>query len=202
MTSDIVCYESHILPSAQRDIKKLPSIDLKKSILNTCTDELETNPRPHGYEPVKGQEGRKDLYPVYSEDRKYRIIYCILDRIRAVIIVSVRRRNEGSYKDIPTKSLSDKLKEIEAQVKAMVPLIRDVAGQIGSHWMSNLNDNQVRCLEIGIKAIRENRGSASSAAKYVNDVISVDESVKTIAKGMTRLLKEMEKREAFLTMHS
>lgn len=187
-----MCFETHFLPSAQRDIKKLPSRDLRTSIVKTCLDELEENPRPYGYYTVKGQ---KDLYPVYSEDGKYRIIYSILDHVRAVIIVGVRLRNEGTYKDIPTKSLSDKIKLLESQVKVMVPLIRKLAGRIGIQWVSNLNDTQIRSLEIAIRVIKEGRGSCT--AERIRKLLCVEEDVQTVANDMARLLKEMEEHGAF-----
>jgi len=193
LTSDLVLRISH---TASRPAgHKATPIERSASIhIQDRTDELEENPRPYGYRPVKKH---KNLFRVHSNDGNYRIIYSILDHVRVVIIVTVRGKKKGTYKDIPTKGLSDKIKLLEAQVKVMVPLIRVLGSQIGIDWVSDLNDNQVRCLEIGIKAIREDRGSASSTAERISEIIRVKEDVQTIAKGLTRLLKEMEKFGAF-----
>ncbi len=118
-----------------------------------------------------------------------------VDHVRAVIIISIRRRNEGTYKDIPTKSLSDKTTTLEAQMKAMVPLIKDLAGRMGIEWVSQLSDNHIRCLEIGIKVMREKRGSCT--AERIEEIISIKEDVRTIATDMRRLLKKIEKHRAF-----
>ncbi len=183
-------YESHILPHAQRDIGKLPSREIQESVLKTCTDELEENPRPHGHLPVKGVKGNTDLYRVYSHDRKFRIIYGIEDDLRAVIIVAVRRRNEGTYSDTPVKSLSNKVVEIARQLKAMLPFIRDIAGEIGIEWASKLDDGQTRCVHIGIKAIKESRKPLLVVAEKIKETIKVNENAKTIARDMKRLIQK------------
>lgn len=72
------------------------------------------NPRPYGCQRVKEQ---KDVYRVYSEDGNYRIIYSVQDHLQAVIIMFVRRRKEDTYKNIPVESLSDKIKQLEKQLK-------------------------------------------------------------------------------------
>ncbi len=80
------------------------------SILKTCTDDLEANPRPGGYEHV---EGYHDVFRVYSEDRNYRIIYSIQEHLQAVIVMSVRRRGESTYKKLPIKSLKAMIQDLE-----------------------------------------------------------------------------------------
>ncbi len=186
-----MCYESHILPSAQRDIKKLPSKAIQESIFKTCTDMLEEDPRPYGYEPVQGVKGKTDLYRVYSDDRKFRIIYSIEDSLRAVIIVAIRRKNEGTYKKAPVKSLSDKVKEITQQLRVNLPLIRNLAVEMGIEWISELNDSQMRCLDIGIKMIKDGRSPASLIAEKIKETIKVNEAAKIITRDVKRLLQKM-----------
>lgn len=107
-----MAYESHILDHAQRDIKKLPTRTLQENVLEICTVELEENPFP---EKSRSVVGHKNLFRVYSDDRKYRIIYGAYEHLQAVIIVSVRKRTEDTYQHLPLKSLAEKLKELEAQ---------------------------------------------------------------------------------------
>ena len=107
-----MAYESHILYHAQRDIKKLPTRALQENVLETCTVKLEENPLP---EKSKSVVGHRNLFRVYSDDRKYRIIYGVYEHLQAVIIISVRKRTEDTYKHLPLKSLAVKLKELEDQ---------------------------------------------------------------------------------------
>jgi mRNA-degrading endonuclease RelE of RelBE toxin-antitoxin system len=183
-------YESHILPRAQRDIERLSSKKTQTSILKTCTDELEENPRPHGYLPVKGVKGNTDLYRVYSEDGKYRILYGVEDDLRAVIIVAVRRRREGTYKNIPIKSLSAKLSEIALELETRAPRIRELAVQMGIDWIPGLDDRQVRCLDIGIESIKDGRISTSLIAQRIKETIKVNETVEKITRDIQRFLEE------------
>ncbi|MGO9122746.1 MAG: type II toxin-antitoxin system RelE family toxin [Desulfomonilaceae bacterium] len=157
--------------------------------MKTCTDELEQDPRPEGYLPVSGVKGNTDLYRGYSDDRKFRIIYGVEDDLRAVIIVAIRRRNEGTYSNAPVKSLSNKVKEIAEELKVIIPLIRYLADEVGIEWASRLDDSQIRCLHIGIKAVKDRRKSPLVVAEKIKETIKVDESVKTIARDMKHLLQ-------------
>ncbi|MFC1835621.1 type II toxin-antitoxin system RelE/ParE family toxin [Thermodesulfobacteriota bacterium] len=56
-------------------------------------------------------EGQKDLFRLRVSN--YRIIYSILDRFEAVIIVTVRPRRKDTYKNIPLEDLSAKTRELE-----------------------------------------------------------------------------------------
>ncbi|MFH1115702.1 MAG: hypothetical protein V1792_17470, partial [Pseudomonadota bacterium] len=94
----------------QRDIKKLPTKRLQQSVVNTCKEQLQANPRPVDYEHIEGYE---DVFRVYSEDRKYRIIYSIQEHLQAVIVISVRRRGESTYKKLPIRSLRDLIEDLE-----------------------------------------------------------------------------------------
>jgi mRNA-degrading endonuclease RelE of RelBE toxin-antitoxin system len=110
-----LAYESHILDHAQRDIKKLPTRPLQENVLEICAVKLDENPLPDKSRPVVGH---KNLFRVYSDDREYRIIYGVYEHLEAVIIVSVRKRTEDTYKHLPLKSLTAKLKELGTQGKA------------------------------------------------------------------------------------
>jgi len=108
-----LCYESFILPNAQKKIRKIKSGRLQKEILDLCLHVLPQNPFMDRSCKVKGH---KDLRRVYSADGSHRIIYSVHDDLREVFIVTVRRRNEGTYKKIPFRSLSAKIKELEHKI--------------------------------------------------------------------------------------
>lgn len=103
-------YGCRLLAHAQREIRKLPDRALQRSVLKTCTADLEANPRPEGYERVQGYQ---DVFRVYSEDRNYRIIYSIQEQLQTVIVLSVRRRGEATYKNLPIKSLRGMIQDLE-----------------------------------------------------------------------------------------
>lgn len=142
-------------------------------------------------------KGQKGLYRVHSKDGNYRIIYTVLDNLRAVIIVTVRKKKKGAYKDIPTTGLSDKIKQLEKQVQQNVALIRESARGISIDWVSGLSLNHVRYLEIGIRAMHDERVSAQWMAARINEVISVNKDVNSIANDMTRLAREMQSNRDF-----
>lgn len=62
-------------------------VQLRDKILD-----LEQDPRPVGYEPVKSQPG---VLRIRQGD--WRVLYRLDDQARTVAIVDVRRRNEGTY---------------------------------------------------------------------------------------------------------
>lgn len=103
-----MAYDSYILAHAKREIKKLPDRNIQGRILFASVITLADDPRPPGYRQLEGQ---KDLFRLRVGD--YRIIYSILDHCEAVIIVSVRPRDKGTYKNIPRADLSAKIKELE-----------------------------------------------------------------------------------------
>jgi mRNA-degrading endonuclease RelE of RelBE toxin-antitoxin system len=113
-----MAYQLYILPYAQRDMKKLPTKSLQRSIFNTCNENLRANQRPLGYEHVQGCQ---DVYRIYSEDRKYRIIYSIQEHLQAIIVISVRRRGESTYKKLPFKSLDAMIRDLEEELPQEEP---------------------------------------------------------------------------------
>jgi mRNA interferase RelE/StbE len=105
-----VAYKVHIASPAKREIRKLPrpaQISVLKSALSLAED-----PRPRGYASIVAQ---KDLFRIRVG--RYRVIYSVQDQLQAVIIATVRLRGEATYKNIPLKDLSAKIKELENLVK-------------------------------------------------------------------------------------
>ena len=71
------------------------------------------NPRPEGYAKVMG------LSRVLRVKKQHiRVIYGIYEDTKSVFIVDVRRRNEATYKNIPTEALSAAVTEAIATLKA------------------------------------------------------------------------------------
>jgi mRNA interferase RelE/StbE len=101
-----VVYEVHIVSPARREIKKLPP-SIQVAILSAGLA-LGKDPRPQGHRPIVGQ---KDLLRIRVG--RYRVIYTVQDRLRAVIIVTVRLCGESTYKNVPMKDLSAKIRKLE-----------------------------------------------------------------------------------------
>ncbi|MBD3241737.1 MAG: type II toxin-antitoxin system RelE/ParE family toxin [Chitinivibrionales bacterium] len=81
-------YHLRILPSARRDMRKLPRgmlVRIDRAVLALADD-----PRPSG---VKALRGGADLYRIRVGD--YRIIYTVEDRIVTVCVVRVRHRRDA-----------------------------------------------------------------------------------------------------------
>lgn len=179
------------MPRAQRDIRGISSRETQKSILDTCINKLEENPRPYGFERVLGTKKNTHLYRIYSEDRKFRIIYGIEDNLRAVIIVTIRLRNEGTYREIPIDSLSDKIRDITLELKETLPFIKDISGKLGVKWASKLDDSGLRLLDIAIKAIKDGRKSPSDIADKIKETLQLNENAEIIAEDILRLRQKM-----------
>lgn len=79
-------YRIEIKKSAAKEIKKLPSPDLKKILAAIAS--LSENPRPHGCVKLSGDE----KYRIRSGD--YRILYSIEDDALIVCVVKVGHRRE------------------------------------------------------------------------------------------------------------
>ncbi len=105
--------------------------------------------------------------------------------------MAIRRRNEGTYKDAPTKSLSAKIKAIAHELKESATFIRHLADAMGIEWVSELNDSQIRRLDIGIKAVKDGRSSVRSIAEKLNVTNKMDENATTIARDIKRLLQKL-----------
>lgn len=80
-------YEVSLLPSAKRDLEKLPQ-QLQKRIIATLLS-LKDEPRPHG---IKTLEGVKGAYRIRVGD--YRIIFTIRDNILLVLVMTIGDRKE------------------------------------------------------------------------------------------------------------
>jgi mRNA-degrading endonuclease RelE of RelBE toxin-antitoxin system len=107
-------YTLHILAHAERDLKSITkSAPSSGVVIAAEIRKLPAYPRPSGYSPVIGQKG---LFRVHAA-KKYRVIYSILDELRAVMIVAVRPKGKDTYKNIPVIDLVLKIKELEKIVK-------------------------------------------------------------------------------------
>lgn len=62
---------------------------------------MKNDPKPPGSEKVMGHSG---IFRVKCQD--IRVIYGISESIRHVFIIDVRKRNEATYKNIPTQALN------------------------------------------------------------------------------------------------
>lgn len=63
------------------------------AVVKTILD-LETNPRPRGYDKV---EGREEVYRIWV-GRDWRLLYSIAAARDEVVIEAVRKRDEGTYR--------------------------------------------------------------------------------------------------------
>ena len=79
-------YHIEVLPRARRDLKSIPPNFIEQ--IDEKIKSLGSNPRPHGYEKLEGD----DQCRVRSGD--YRIVYGISDRERMVYIGHVGHRRE------------------------------------------------------------------------------------------------------------
>jgi mRNA interferase RelE/StbE len=91
---------------AKREIRKLPT-STQIPVLNSCLA-LGTDPRPKGYRPIVG---KRDLLRIRVG--QYRVIYSVDDQHKAVIVVTIRKRGESTYKQIPLQDLLAKVRELE-----------------------------------------------------------------------------------------
>jgi len=87
-----VTYEVLLLPSAQRELDKLPADAFQTADLDIRA--LRDNPRPHGVKKLEGILHRIRVGP-------WRIIYAIQDTERRVIILRIARRSERTYRRLP-----------------------------------------------------------------------------------------------------
>jgi mRNA-degrading endonuclease RelE of RelBE toxin-antitoxin system len=158
-----LAYSLHILARAERDIKKIKKHhhDLVSRLADQIR-QLSRAPRPFGYEPV---EGRKDVYRIYSDDNKYRIIYSIQDHLQAVIVITIRRRNEGTYKQIAKEDLSHKIELLTLKFKETAQLAKSSAREMNIDWVVGLEENHIWNPGIWIQAVKDGRSSLQAAAE-------------------------------------
>lgn len=136
-------------------------------------------------------EDQKDVYRIYSDDKNYRIIYSIQDHLKAIIIISIRRRNEGTYKKISKENLSDKIKLLTLELNETAQLAKSLAREMSIYWIVRLEAIHIWNLGIGIQAIRDGRSSLPATAEQVKAAAMIKEYIKTIADDLKRLLQKM-----------
>jgi len=81
-----VPYKIIIKPSAQKDLDKLPVVELKRIVPKL--EQLQSNPRPIGIQKLNDQEG----YRIRSG--RYRIIFTIDDKIKSIFIYKIKHRKD------------------------------------------------------------------------------------------------------------
>jgi mRNA-degrading endonuclease RelE of RelBE toxin-antitoxin system len=106
-----VTYKIQILGPAKRGFKNLPKSE--QAIARELIGSLRDDPRPHGCDHVMGHN---NTFRVKKQN--VRVIYGIFDEIKHVFIVAVRKRNEATYKNIPTEALNLALSQAIASLKA------------------------------------------------------------------------------------
>lgn len=79
-------YHVEFETSAAKALAKLPRADAKR--IKDKTDELKSNPRPHGVEKLTGAEAWR------VRVGNYRIVYTIEDAVRIVTITRIAHRKE------------------------------------------------------------------------------------------------------------
>ena len=84
--SDPARYEIRIVPSAERDMKSIPSDVLRR--INDTILGLESVPRPKTCKRLRGREGYR------MRVGSYRILYLIDDMARTVQVVAVGHRKD------------------------------------------------------------------------------------------------------------
>ena len=77
-------YEIAIKPSVLKDVRNIPSRDLKR--INVAILSLADDPRPHGCVKLTGEE----FYRIRVGD--YRVVYEIADRVLVVTVIRVAQR--------------------------------------------------------------------------------------------------------------
>ena len=86
-----MAYRVELAPSAQRDLKAVPRQLLP--LLRQAILALAEEPRPRGARKVRGQERTWRI-----RVGRYRILYDVHDDRRLVVVLRVRRREEGTYR--------------------------------------------------------------------------------------------------------
>ena len=84
-------YQIHVIPAAEREIKKLPRTDLAE--IKQTISALEKEPFPAGYVKLSGCL-KKNVYRVRSNRNRYRIIYTIDSAAHLIKILRVALRKE------------------------------------------------------------------------------------------------------------
>ena len=82
----MVSYELKIKKEAEKELRSLPKVDLKRAIQKIKS--LGDNPRPQGAEKLKGEEG----YRIRQGD--WRVVYLIDDATKIVRVIRIGHRRE------------------------------------------------------------------------------------------------------------
>ena len=82
----MVSYELKIKKEAEKELRSLPKVDLKRVIQKIKS--LGDNPRPQGAEKLKGEEG----YRIRQGD--WRVVYLIDDATKIVRVIRIGHRRE------------------------------------------------------------------------------------------------------------
>ena len=85
-------YSLQLHRAAQKELDRLPETEFRS--LDAAILALQSNPRPFGVQKLKGE-----LYRIRVG--RWRIIYAILDKDRAVFILRITRRSEKTYRGLP-----------------------------------------------------------------------------------------------------
>lgn len=81
-------------PGAERDIERLKRASRQDfERITRAIRALAEEPRPPGVRKMKGSAESHRI-----RVGNYRIVYKVYDNLRAVVILHVRRRNEGTYR--------------------------------------------------------------------------------------------------------
>ncbi len=86
-------YKVEIKKSAQKEIRKLPSKDIRVRIINKI-DDLSKDPTPNEAKKIKGSN---NIYRI--RQGAYRIVYQVFKNKLVIMIIRVRHRKDA-YKDL------------------------------------------------------------------------------------------------------
>lgn len=86
--ADRAPYAVYLKPAAERALKKLTSVILRR--IARAIDDLRTNPRPSGAAALQGEPG---LLRIRVGD--YRIIYTVRDDRLTVLVITVGHRRDA-----------------------------------------------------------------------------------------------------------
>jgi len=96
-------YKLAILEPAKRSFKKLEKNE--RNIARTLVRSLKNDPRPAGYDQVAGYS---PLLRVKKDN--VRVIYGFHNDV--IVIIEVRKRNEGTYKNLPIETYSQFIRDM------------------------------------------------------------------------------------------
>jgi mRNA-degrading endonuclease RelE of RelBE toxin-antitoxin system len=86
-----VNYSPQLHRTAQKELDRIPEAEFRA--LNAALLALQSNPRPYGVQKLKGELHR-------IRTGRWRILYAIFDKDRALFILRVARRSEKTYRSL------------------------------------------------------------------------------------------------------